>query len=76
MDVTSVDVWALRQPEENPEERAEEDMIEAEQRARVEVEIRRQVDYLMRQEIQRLKEVRRIISVYFCLLYCFIISSH
>ncbi|XP_050736202.1 IQ and AAA domain-containing protein 1-like isoform X2 [Eriocheir sinensis] len=50
------DVWAMRQPEENPEERAEEDMIEAEQRARVEVEIRRQVDYLMRQEIQRLKE--------------------
>ncbi|XP_063868858.1 IQ and AAA domain-containing protein 1-like isoform X2 [Scylla paramamosain] len=50
------DVWALRQPEENTEERAEEDMIEAEQRARVEIEIRKQVDYLMRQEIQQLKE--------------------
>lgn len=55
------DVWAVRQPEDNPEERAEEDMIEAEQRARVEVEIRRQVDYLMRQEIQRLKEVQHCI---------------
>ena len=33
-------------------------MIEAEQRARVEIEIRRQVDYLMRQELQKLKEVR------------------
>lgn len=32
-------------------------MIEAEQRSKVEVEIRRQVDYLMRQELQRLKEV-------------------
>ena len=52
------DVWALRQPEKNPEERAEEDMIEGEQRARVEIEIRKQVDYLMRQEIQQLKEVR------------------
>ncbi|MPC49667.1 IQ and AAA domain-containing protein 1-like [Portunus trituberculatus] len=52
----TADVWILRQPEENPEERAEEDMIEAEQRARVEIEIRKQVDYLMRQEIQQLKE--------------------
>lgn len=67
MDVMAADVWAMRQPEENPEERAEEDMIEAEQRARVEVEIRRQVDYLMRQEIQRLKEVRRVLSLCICL---------
>ncbi|XP_045585000.1 IQ and AAA domain-containing protein 1-like isoform X2 [Procambarus clarkii] len=50
------DVWAGKDIEANPEEHPEKDMIEAEQRARVEVEIRRQVDYLMRQEIQRLKE--------------------
>ncbi|XP_071547715.1 IQ and AAA domain-containing protein 1-like [Panulirus ornatus] len=50
------DVWSLRPVEENPEERPEGDMIEVEERARVEREMRRQVDYLMRQELQRLKE--------------------
>ncbi|XP_042218505.1 IQ and AAA domain-containing protein 1-like isoform X2 [Homarus americanus] len=50
------DVWSVKDIEDNTEEHPEEDMIETEQRARVEVEIRRQVDYLMRQEIQRLKE--------------------
>ncbi|XP_068220350.1 IQ and AAA domain-containing protein 1-like [Palaemon carinicauda] len=50
------DVWSVRDIERNPKERPEEDMIEVEQRAKVEVEIRRQVDYLMRQELQKLKE--------------------
>ncbi|ROT82088.1 putative IQ and AAA domain-containing protein 1 [Penaeus vannamei] len=49
-------VWVVRDIERNPKERPEKDMIEAEQRSKVEVEIRRQVDYLMRQELQRLKE--------------------
>ncbi|XP_063603692.1 dynein regulatory complex protein 11-like [Penaeus indicus] len=50
------DVWVVRDIERNPKEHPEKDMIETEQRAKVEVEIRRQVDYLMRQELQRLKE--------------------
>lgn len=55
--ITIADVWVVRDIERNPKEHPEKDMIETEQRAKVEVEIRRQVDYLMRQELQRLKEV-------------------
>ncbi|KAK7080742.1 Dynein regulatory complex protein 11 [Halocaridina rubra] len=54
--IISTDVWAVRDIEKNPKERPEEDMIESEQRTRIEIEIRKQVDYLMRQELQKLKE--------------------
>lgn len=59
-------MWVVRDIERNPKEHPEKDMIETEQRAKVEVEIRRQVDYLMRQELQRLKEVT---VIYLCMKY-------
>ena len=55
-----IDIWAWRTEEDDFKGEVIEHLLEGELRVTVEKEIRVQVDNLMRQELQRLKEVNYI----------------